>query len=112
MEHTFGAGTLVRDAASPHRYLRTRSRGQKARTRLAAVGLAVAGVFVLGGVAYGGATSGPQHVVVHRGDTLWGIASAHYPGDDLQYRVNEIEATNHLAGGVIIPGQALTLPAS
>jgi len=67
---------------------------------------------LVGGVAYGGASSGPQHVTVHSGDTLWAIASSHYAGDDVQARVAQIEATNHLTSPRLSPGQTLILPAA
>ena len=68
-------------------------------------------MLLLGGVAYGGASSGPQNVVVHSGDTLWAIAGSHYPGDDLQERVAQIKAANHLHSSALSPGEVLVLPA-
>lgn len=111
MEHTFGAGTRLWDATAPRRHPRVRSGRRRRRAWASAAGLAVAGVLFIGGVVHGGASSPPQQVVVHRGDTLWGIAAAHYPGDDLQYRVTQLESTNHLGDGSLSPGQILILPA-
>ncbi len=111
MEHVFGAGTLVRDAGAPHRYHRRAPLGRRPRAWAAAAGVAVSALLLLGGVAYGGSSNGVQHIVVHAGDTIWGITRAHYPGDDIQQRVAEVEAANHLHGGLISPGQILTLPA-
>jgi len=111
MEHTFGAGTMIQDAIAPHRYSRRGPARRRPRAWAAAAGVAVAGVFLLGGVAYGGASSGPQSVVVHSGDTLWAIAGSHYPGDDLQERVAQIKAANHLHSAALSPGEILVLPA-
>ncbi len=48
---------------------------------------------------------------VKPGDTLWGIAASHYPGDprDAIYRIDH---RNHLGGSVIVPGQRLVLPSA
>ena len=111
MEHTFGAGTLVRDAYAPHRHHRQRPARRKPRAWAVAAGVAFTALLAVGGATYGGATSGPQRVTVHSGDTLWAIAGSHYPGDDVQARVAQLEAVNHLSGAGISPGQTLTLPA-
>ncbi len=42
-------------------------------------------------------------------DTLWSIASTHY-GGDLRGAIWQIEASNHLAGSAISPGEMLVLP--
>jgi LysM repeat protein len=47
--------------------------------------------------------------VVQAGDTLWGIAEAHYDGDPRE-AVWKIERRNRLSGGTIRPGQKLVLP--
>ena len=49
-------------------------------------------------------------VVVQSGDTLWSIASEHYPEDDVRVRVDDIEQANGLAGPTIEVGQTLRLP--
>ncbi|TMD95563.1 MAG: LysM peptidoglycan-binding domain-containing protein [Chloroflexi bacterium] len=49
-------------------------------------------------------------VVVQPGDTLWSIASDHYPGDDVRIRVQDIEQANGLRGPAIEVGQSLKLP--
>ena len=64
--------------------------------------------FALG--AHGSADHGFTTVVVQPGDTLWSIAAARYPGDDVRVRVQDIEAANGLAGPVIEVGQSLKLP--
>jgi LysM domain len=42
---------------------------------------------------------------------LWAIAGSHYPGDDLQERIAQIKAANHLQSAALSPGEILTLPA-
>ena len=49
-------------------------------------------------------------VVVQPGDTLWGIAAARYPGDDVRVRVDEIERLNGLHSPQIGVGEVLQLP--
>jgi nucleoid-associated protein YgaU len=49
-------------------------------------------------------------VVVQPGDTLWGIAAAQYPADDVRVRVDEIERLNGLHSPQIVVGEALQLP--
>jgi nucleoid-associated protein YgaU len=64
--------------------------------------------FALG--ARGGADVGFTTVVVQPGDTLWSIASEHYPADDVRVRVQDIEQANGLDGPTIEVGQTLKLP--
>jgi nucleoid-associated protein YgaU len=56
----------------------------------------------------------PQHyatVIVHRGDTLWSIASAHTAStSDVQDTIDRITEVNHLTGASIEPGQRLRVP--
>ncbi len=56
----------------------------------------------------------PQHfatVIVHRGDTLWSIASAHTgSANDVQDTIDRISAVNHLSGASLAPGQRLRVP--
>ena len=49
-------------------------------------------------------------VVVQPGDTLWAIATAHYPDADPRERVDAIEQLNGLAGPQIEAGEVLRLP--
>jgi nucleoid-associated protein YgaU len=49
-------------------------------------------------------------VVVQPGDTLWGIAAARYPGDDVRVRIDEIEHLNGLHSPRIDVGEVLQLP--
>ena len=101
---------MMYDASAPARHRRSR-RGRRTRILGSAAAVAAGGLILIGGVVYGGASSGPQHVTVHRGDTLWQIAAAHYGTSDVQARVVEIESANHLSGAAINPGQVLVLPA-
>jgi nucleoid-associated protein YgaU len=75
---------------------------------------AVAAVSCLSiGFALGARGDGPTRyttVVVQPGDTLWSIAAAHYSGDDVRVRVQDIEQANGLAGPTIEVGQTLKLP--
>ncbi|MGH7643447.1 MAG: LysM peptidoglycan-binding domain-containing protein [Candidatus Dormibacteria bacterium] len=52
---------------------------------------------------------GPS-VMVKPGQTLWGIASSHYPESDPRDAVAAIESANHLGGPAITPGERLLLP--
>lgn len=49
-------------------------------------------------------------MVVQPGETLWGIASSHYPQSDPRAAISSIEAANHLDGPDITPGERLLLP--
>jgi LysM repeat protein len=69
---------------------------------LAGVGLAVA--------AHGDTPPAQSTVVVQPGDTLWSIAAAHYPADDVRVRVEDIEQANGLRGPTIEVGRTLRLP--
>jgi hypothetical protein len=50
-----------------------------------------------------------QVVTVHRYETLWSIAQAHYAGDTRD-AIWRIERANHLADATVVPGQKLLLP--
>jgi LysM repeat protein len=69
---------------------------------ITAVGMAVA--------VHGSAPSHYTTVVVQPGDTLWAIAAARYPGDDVRERVQDIELANALSGPQISAGETLRLP--
>lgn len=102
---------ITADLAPPLRSVRPGLWRRGWRLRAAA---AVGGAVVFLGVvhdAYGGASAGPVTIRVHAGDTLWSIASAHYPGDDTGARVDSIRTANHLTTSGLRPGQTLTLPA-
>jgi nucleoid-associated protein YgaU len=73
--------------------------------------LVAAALIGLARVAFSGATPGDTTVVVQPGDTLWTIAAAHYPSDDVRTRVDDIERVNGLHSPVIEVGETLRLPA-
>ncbi len=80
-------------------------------SRLAAVfALAVAVSVSLAVVAHGGTAAQDATMVVQPGDTLWSIAAAHYPSDDVRARVQDIETANGLKSPVIEAGETLHLP--
>jgi LysM repeat protein len=102
---------VIQDSLGPNRFSRRSDRlGRPTRLALI-VATAATGLVVVGGVAYAGASTTTTKIVVHSGDTLWGIAAAHYPGTDIEQSINEIETANHLSGAAIRPGETLTLPA-
>ena|SRR5215471_19073348 len=80
------------------------------RAVLAALTIALVG-FGMAVAAHGGTSAGPTTVVVQPGDTLWTIASQHYPGDDVRDRVQDIEQANGLTSPRIEAGETLRLPA-
>jgi LysM repeat protein len=61
-------------------------------------------------VVQGGTPAVYTEVVVQPGDTIWSIASEHYPGDDVRNRVDDIERLNGLQSPVIKVGESLRLP--
>jgi nucleoid-associated protein YgaU len=102
---------MIQDSLGPNRFSRRPDRLSRP-TRLAlVVATAAAGLVVVGGVAYAGSPSTNTHIVVQAGDTLWGIAAAHYPGSNIEQAISDIESANRLGGADITPGETLTLPA-
>jgi hypothetical protein len=72
--------------------------------------LLAAGLLVLSAqLAYGSSPARYDRVVVVPGDTLWGIAAAHYGGDP-RARVDQIIRVNHLPSPTLVPGQSLQIP--
>jgi LysM repeat protein len=54
--------------------------------------------------------AGPEEIyVVKPTDTLWSIASSHYPGDPRE-GIWKLERRNHLRAALLTPGQKLVLP--
>jgi nucleoid-associated protein YgaU len=89
----------------------SRRSGARRLGRVAAVlGLAVGVSLSLALVAHGGTAPAFTNVVVQPGDTLWSIAAAHYPSDDVRSRVDEIERANALNNPHIEAGETLRLP--
>lgn len=66
---------------------------------------------VLMTVAYGGARTGTEQVTVQPGQTVWTIASARYPDDDVRGRVGEIVRLNNLGDQPVYAGERLQVPA-
>ena len=56
-----------------------------------------------------GGAGKPATYVVKPTDTLWSIATRHYPGDPRE-GIWELQHRNHLAGTTLVPGQRLVLP--
>jgi LysM repeat protein len=81
--------------------------GWRAGLALAIVALTGVGMAV---AAQGSSSMRYTTVVVQPGDTLWSIASARYPGDDVRERVLDIEQANDLSGPGITAGETLRLP--
>jgi|SRR5579864_808749 len=79
------------------------------RRALAVLAVVLAASVGFAAVAHGGSRS-ETDIVVQPGDTLWSIAAAHYPSDDVRVRVDDIERANGLRGPVIEVGQTLRLP--
>jgi LysM repeat protein len=92
----------------PWRATRT---GGSHRLRAAVVAAAVVVAVAFGlASAVRGDTRPATTVVVQPGDTLWSIATEHYPADDVRVRVQDIEQANGLPGPRIEVGQTLKLP--
>ncbi len=102
---------MIQDSLGPNRFSRQADRLSRPARLALVVATAAAGLVVVGGVAYAGSPTTNTRVVVHTGDTLWGVAAAHYPGSNIEESISIIESTNHLSGAAIRPGEALTLPA-
>ena len=63
-----------------------------------------------GGSGHGARPHAARIYVVHRGDTLWGIATRlSGPAADPRPLVDAIAALNHTRGA-LVPGQALKVP--
>jgi hypothetical protein len=105
-EHMYAAGYSIRPLRS------SRQPSLRHLGRWALVMLTVACVSVgLSKVALGDTPPVIATTVVEPGDTLWGIAAARYPSDDVRVRVDEIERLNGLHSPNIEVGETLRLPA-
>lgn len=56
-----------------------------------------------------GSAGKPVRYVVKPTDTLWTIATKHYPGDPRE-GIWELQKRNHLHSTTLVPGQRLVLP--
>jgi len=89
---------------------------RRARRLLGVVGSAGAVLFAVWiGSVVGGADEGlvlvsDSSVVVHEGDTLWGIARSVAGDQDVRAVVDEIQQVNGLDDAALVPGQVLRLP--
>lgn len=101
----YAAGYAIRPLRS-RRELTLRHTGRWAVILVGVVAISLG----LSKVALGEAATVQAVVVVQPGDTLWGIAAARYPGDDVRVRVDEIERLNGLLSPKIAVGEALRLP--
>jgi len=81
-----------------------------ARRKLVVLAAVAAANLALALVVHGGTPAVYTEVVVQPGDTVWSIASAHYPADDVRVRVDDIERLNGLRSPHIEAGQTLRLP--
>jgi nucleoid-associated protein YgaU len=102
---------MIQDSLGPNRFSRRPDRLSRPARLALVVATAAAGLVVVGGVAYAGSPTTNARVVVHAGDTLWGIAAVHYPGSNIEQSISIIESANHLNDADINPGETLTLPA-
>ena len=102
---------MIQDSLGPTRFSRRPDRLSRPARLALVVATAAAGLVVVGGVAYAGSPNTNARVVVHSGDTLWGIAASQYSGSNIEQSISAIESANHLSGAAIRPGETLTLPA-
>lgn len=102
----YAAGYGIR----PLRTRRTRGGRYLRQWALVLTAVVILGVG-LAKVALGGGVQSDATVVVQPGDTLWAIAAAHYPSDDVRARVVDIERANGLQSPVLQVGETLRLPA-
>jgi nucleoid-associated protein YgaU len=109
-----GAGPAAFPGESAPPPLRLTRRGRRLVVALSiATGLVVAGVTavtVLDGPDSHLQLAGQSSVVVEPGDTLWSIARALAPQEDVRAVVDALTEANRLEGTVLIPGQVLRVP--
>ena len=72
--------------------------------------LVLIAAFLVGLAAHPSGSAGkPVKYVVQPTDTLWSIATRHYPGDPRE-GIWKLQRRNHLSGTTLVPGQRLVLP--
>lgn len=75
------------------------------------LGVVVAVMALLAPASQAAAPSGPTRtVVVHRGDTLWSIATRALPGVSPDVSVERVRRLNHMGDYTVYVGQQLILP--
>ncbi len=78
---------------------------------IALVGAALAVAIVYEMAPCAAASSSPTEVVVHEGDTLWGLAQTYGPPHaDPRRTISRIQEINHLTGSLIRPGEVVLIP--
>jgi LysM repeat protein len=83
------------------------------RRRIGALFVAAALAFALYSGGGAGAESPSVFYTVSPGDTLWSVATEHYPpSEDPRVAVEVIRDANDLSGARIYPGMRLELPAT
>ncbi len=108
-EQMYAAGYGIR----PLRSTRPVPHERRAKRLAAAFAVCLVAALAVARVVQG--SSGPPAgmnatVTVQPGDTLWTIAAEHYPSDDVQRRVADIEQANGLNSPRIDVGETLRLP--
>jgi nucleoid-associated protein YgaU len=104
----------VAPASAP---LRLTRRGRRlVRTGVVVLALLVVlAVSLLGrtpaGAGSDAAVPATAQVVVQPGDTLWSIAQAAAPSDDVRATIERIATLNNLESKSVVPGQTLVVPA-
>lgn len=88
--------------------LTTRGRVLAIVLMLAVAFAALASIRDISGQADAGGSA--RVVVVHRGDTLWSLATRAAPSSDPRVVVAKIKILNHLATSDVQPGEQLLLP--
>jgi nucleoid-associated protein YgaU len=104
-EHMYAAGYSIR----PLRSRREAPLRHLGRWSLVLVAVAMLGLG-LSKAVIGDTQPVVTTVVVQPGDTLWAIAAARYPGDDVRVRIDQIERLNGLHSPQIGVGEVLQLP--
>jgi len=105
--------------AAPRTRLRLTVRGRRVLAGLAAapVVAALAVAIIGGGSALASREGGAgaeafELVTVSAGDTLWSIAQEVAPDQDPRDVVYELKTLNNLSGGLLTPGQQISVPAA
>ncbi|GAA1740171.1 LysM peptidoglycan-binding domain-containing protein [Microcella frigidaquae] len=74
--------------------------------------LGLLGIALNGGGAVAGSTAAPETVTVQAGQSLWSLAEELAPDAATADVVADLVAVNGLAGGAVLPGQVLIVPAA